>query len=401
MIDPRLFVKNWVANPSFEYGVAGYSAGWNATLPIQSAMWADQGTKSGQIQTNLMGVAGQNAIQVLGDAGLGNFPVVPGQQVSAAAVFNITARVGNALAYVQFNWVNASLGLISAVTGPPLNGGGIARSVIDGATVPAGAAFLQMYLVGNEGSPNPPAGQLTGFVDSVQLHLDTAVCPEYGDGDMPGWKWTGTPGNSSSIHPAMSSMGLRLYDAFGPVVRNDTVDLDLLGLGVAGALGAMFQDIDYILDPGDGTPPFAVLYDPDRCPASWLPWLAAQYGVILVQGATEQEWRDAIRTRPATKRGRPATHIAAIQATLTGTKHVDFNERDGSAYRIGVLTLASETPDPVLTLAAALSQVPGGDLLSYDAVASMSWADVVDEFDSWADLLAARATWTAVLTTLP
>lgn len=193
----------------------------------------------------------------------------------------------------------------------------------------------------------------------------------------------------------ISAVGQQIFDSLGSVLAGAH------GAPFAGAVGEMFQGVDQILDPSDGTPPFAILYDPDRCPFAWLPWLADQYGVQLVEGDTEANWRTTIRDRPPAKRGRPATHIAAIKATLTGTKHVDFNERDGSAYRLGVLTTPSETPDPAATLAASLSQKPAGIVLDEDAPATVTWADVIAEFDSWADVIAARPTWQDVLTTLP
>lgn len=396
-LDPRTFGKNWVANPSFEYGTDGYTGGWNATLPVQSSSWAAQGTKSGQIQTNLMGVAGQNAIQVLGDDGISNFPVIPGQQVSAAAVFNITARVGNAAAYVQCNWVDASLAFLSAVNGSLHDTTGIVRSVIDGATAPGGAAFVQMYLVGTEGTPNPPAGQLTGFVDAVQLHFDAAICPEYADGDTPGWEWTSTPGNSSSAHPVINTVGGILLDELGVTQPGDELRGYPMALLMTGA-GAVAGDLyDIVRDRDEGVG-WSILLDTVRCPPKYLPWQAQFAGVKLPAGISEADARARITSPPAFRRGTISAVKDAVRATLTGTKDVELRYRvDGDAYAVQLFTDTAETPDPAATEAAALAQLPWWLDLTYEVTDS---GPVIDEATRTIDALtgtiddATLANWT-------
>jgi hypothetical protein len=109
-------------------------------------------------------------------------------------------------------------------------------------------------------------------------------------------------------------------------------------------------------------------------------------------GADEQA-RTLISDVAGFRRGTPAAITAAAALFLTGTRRVYFNERvRNDAYLLGVVTLASETPDPALVERAILAQKPGGLVLSYSSIVGQTYRAVLTEVDSYREV---RSTWTS------
>lgn len=166
---------------------------------------------------------------------------------------------------------------------------------------------------------------------------------------------------------------------------------------------------DLARDTDDGRPGWAVLLDPDTCPAWALPWLAQLAGVVLDTTLSEADQRAQIVDEAGFRRGTPAALVSAVQARLTGTKTARVLERDDidyvaggpddSAYRLGVLTLASETPDPAAVYQAILSQKPGGIVVTYlvaDDSGPESYTGLLIRFGTYDDMLAGAASYDAV-----
>jgi hypothetical protein len=163
--------------------------------------------------------------------------------------------------------------------------------------------------------------------------------------------------------PVLASFAQRLYDSLLPVRRDDAQHGYALALYCAG-LGSMFQIVDdYSRDQVVGNviaPGWSQLLDADRAPDEALAWLGQWVGVRVTAGSTPANQRLQIKSVGGWKRGTPGSLVAAIQATLTGTKSVTVIERNGGPYNITVITKASETPSPSASLAAAVSQKAAG-----------------------------------------
>jgi hypothetical protein len=159
---------------------------------------------------------------------------------------------------------------------------------------------------------------------------------------------------------------------------------------------------------------WSLLFDVDLVPAKGLPWLAQLRGVKLppkrdnqTQYTYETACRSLIRLASARDRGTRQALEAAVRTTLVPTTagtdaYVRITERQGNnAYRIAVRTLVSETPSTAVTLAAAQSQVPGGVVLDYAAVAGQTWSAVTGSFVDWTAARAAYPTWGDMVANLP
>lgn len=143
---------------------------------------------------------------------------------------------------------------------------------------------------------------------------------------------------------------------------------------------------------------WSVVLDPDTCPDSALDWLAQFEGVEVTEEMTSAQKRLAIKAREGAARGRPATMVARVGRTLTGSRRVVIREREGGAYQLYVRTLASETPDPDLTLAAILAQKPAGIVLDYETVTEGTYTDLLADYATYEDI--PELTYTELLTLL-
>lgn len=140
----------------------------------------------------------------------------------------------------------------------------------------------------------------------------------------------------------------------------------------ADAFGAMADEVyTLVTDQGvdgdpDYVPGYGILFDVDLCPAKWLGYLAQLVGVTIPAGTAEADARALIRAHAGMNRGTAESIRLAVQATLTAPQTVTIDERvDGDAYAILIHTYTAQTPDPGATLAAALSQKPGGLILTH------------------------------------
>ena len=86
--------------------------------------------------------------------------------------------------------------------------------------------------------------------------------------------------------------------------------------------------------------------------------------------------RGLIRGTGGFKRGTQAAMEAAAAPYLIGQQRLDFQERQGGAYRLTVSSYASETPDSAAVLAALISQKPAGILLTYNVLGGQTYTDV-------------------------
>lgn len=202
--------------------------------------------------------------------------------------------------------------------------------------------------------------------------------------------------------PTVSDITEEVYAALEPLSRFDEQLGWPLLLYIEAWAGSMLGDLYDIVRDRDEQAGWAVLFDPDQCPADGLQYLAQFVGVQLSDSMTESEKRAAIKNPEGFARGTPAAMSEAIKRTLTGNKSVMITERHlNSAWNLWVRTLASETPSQEETEVAILSQKPIGIVLLYETVTGQAWADVVGENADWAAVLSAYSSWDDLVTTEP
>lgn len=182
----------------------------------------------------------------------------------------------------------------------------------------------------------------------------------------------------------IGSYGIRLYGRLEPM-QYDEHDQDYALLKYIGATGEMFQDIEDLVRDQDGKPGWSQLIDLDRTPDRALRWLGQFIGVTIPANVDAVTARAMIRAHLGWNRGTPQAMRDALSFTLTGEKHVIFIERDGSAYRLTVITRTSETPSTLNSYMALLSQKPAGLSLNYIVAPGRTWLEVRMENAIWGD----------------
>lgn len=180
-----------------------------------------------------------------------------------------------------------------------------------------------------------------------------------------------------------TDFGQRLYDRLEPWWMGD----EKRGYPLRDycyAIGEMFGEVEALArEDGAGNPPWSAVLDVDRIPAKNLPWLAQLAGVELIQGLSEADTRAFIKAASGRARGTRDSIVAAAQVFLTGTKFVDVIERDGSPYRLTVVTHDDETPDPLKVEKAIRTVKPAGIVLNY-ALANLTYSALDTAYGTYA-----------------
>lgn len=188
--------------------------------------------------------------------------------------------------------------------------------------------------------------------------------------------------------PALGSVAADAVYGMAPLLAEDERH-DYAGTKLVAAPANLIQEVDDLArDQDDGTPGWGHVVDLDRAPLSALDWLAQMAGVdtrLLVQqpGETEVSFADRKRAMArdvaARKRGTPAAMKGAALPTLTGAKILFFYERHQThAYRLLVMSYASQTPDPGLTEQTLRSQKPAGIVLTYLVITGQTYQQLRD-----------------------
>jgi hypothetical protein len=184
--------------------------------------------------------------------------------------------------------------------------------------------------------------------------------------------------------PEMSQWGERLRERTLPLQPDDYL-YGWTHAILCEALAKPYQQIVELIDPPEPYPPWGPLFDLYACPDWALPWLAQLVGIRLPAGATSAEVRRIIKHAAGHNVGTVAAIRASLEATLVSANPptpptIYFRERDGSAYRLEVVTLDPETPDPALTQMVLESVVPGGLVLDYRHIEGWDYQAMTDEY---------------------
>jgi Phage tail protein (Tail_P2_I) len=199
--------------------------------------------------------------------------------------------------------------------------------------------------------------------------------------------------------PEASDAALELYEALDPAFTKGDEDRDwpALRLCIALVSGALDQVHEYVTDTDDG-PGWQIIFDPQRCPTSALPYLAQFAGAKIRDDMSEAQIRAAIEEPEAFGRGTPAQIERVAKRRLTGSKTVILTERyTGNAWRLRVETVESETPEPGKTEAEITEEAkPIGVLLFFNTRAAWTWEEIEAEagtYPTWTSIGEAFASW--------
>jgi hypothetical protein len=193
--------------------------------------------------------------------------------------------------------------------------------------------------------------------------------------------------------PDASPFGDRLQERTRPLAPDDAA-YGFAHAILCEALSKPFLQVQEVFDPEGDLPPVAPLLNPTLCPDWALPWLGQLVGVVIPTGTAPDTARSLITSVWGFRRGTRAAIEAAAGLYLTGTKTVYFRERDaGSAYRLEVVTLTAETPNPAQTQAAILAAKPAGIVLSYRTVESWDYQEMTNQGGTYAQLKVKYATY--------
>jgi hypothetical protein len=183
--------------------------------------------------------------------------------------------------------------------------------------------------------------------------------------------------------PDLTTTGEFLWDEVGIAQPGDDTrgnPAKILVGAVAKALGPLF---DIVRDTDQG-PGWSAVLDPDRIVAMLpetvaqrvLRWLGQFAGQSFPDGMTAAAMAAQIGTPAAFERGTPDGMAQAVAHTLTGNSYVFYREREGSPYRVTVVTRTSETPNPAATFNAAKAQKPAGLILTHVITAVRTYLEV-------------------------
>ena len=182
--------------------------------------------------------------------------------------------------------------------------------------------------------------------------------------------------------------------AFAPIMTPDLGDyLD--------AIAEMFSEVELYAFAEDDELGWAILLDPDLCPAPALPYLAQYVGERLPQGIEEVMAREWIKDAPNQRRGTLMSIVRAAQRTLIGQRTVSIKERAGpgdtdDGDHLMVITYTVETPNPAAVLADLRTVVPADVVLNYEVRVGQTWAQAATGKANWTAVATAWPTWEQV-----
>lgn len=205
--------------------------------------------------------------------------------------------------------------------------------------------------------------------------------------------------------PALSRWGERLRERTLPLQPDD----HLYGWTHAilcESLAQPYLQVCELIDPPEPYGPWVPLFNVYICPGWALPWLAQLVGIKLPAGISDADARRAIKFSAGHNVGTVKAIRDALRATLVPANPptpatVYFRERDGSAYRLEVVTLDAETPDPELTYSVLVASIPGGLVLAYRHIEGWDYQAMTDQGGTYAEQSLQYATYADLQENIP
>jgi hypothetical protein len=190
----------------------------------------------------------------------------------------------------------------------------------------------------------------------------------------------------------LTHTGQKFYRALAQLVEDDPDGVEPLVI-LAGALAVMFDQVADLSRDTDDTPGWGIIMDPELTP--FIEWLAQFPGVVIPGGLDDPTAREWLSSTDGRNRGTPAAIEGAAKTFLVAAKTVFVIERfGGSAYRLQVTTLASQTPDPARVEAMVKAQKPAGIVLTYSAIKGGDYQSLRDTHVDYADVKATFKNYT-------
>lgn len=189
--DPN-YTTNLCPNPSFEYGIQGWTATDNGTTMVQNT---SQNLQDGTILPPVLipALYGVASLLVTTDGSIpyqgvfGPYGQVPFDPTSGSMTISFFGETGSLLVSAVSN----PGGILMASTTLTLNGSNWQTVVFDNLTFPyGGQVYILVQTVGNQA--------LEFLIDGVMYEPETPAHP-FIDGDSLSAQWSGTAGNSTSF----------------------------------------------------------------------------------------------------------------------------------------------------------------------------------------------------------
>lgn len=155
----------------------------------------------------------------------------------------------------------------------------------------------------------------------------------------------------------------------------------------------------------DDAKAWTILFDPDRCPAQCLPYLAQYVGVVITPEMSEAQIRKEIKEPTGWARGRPPAIRLATARTLRPVGEealmVIIRKRTPGAGQHYIRTLLSQTPEPDRAEYVIRRAVPTWEVLDYAAIDGVVFNDVAASWTDFGSLAADKASFRDLAETLP
>ncbi|HUB99261.1 MAG TPA: phage tail protein [Solirubrobacterales bacterium] len=193
----------------------------------------------------------------------------------------------------------------------------------------------------------------------------------------------------------------QLYEALGFHREADPNQGDALRKFCEAWSAPLEPAYEIVRERTDGTASWGVLFDPDRCPAESLPYLAQYVGVVITPEMSEQQIREEIAQPTGWSRGQEASIRIACQRTLTGARRVTVRPRTPAPGFHYIRTLLLETPEPARTEAVLRRSLAAWEVLDYEAVDGVAWEDVAATWEGWSTITSTFVSWADLADTLP
>lgn len=185
--------------------------------------------------------------------------------------------------------------------------------------------------------------------------------------------------------PAVHPSTRRLYDSLGSGFTREDESSGWQLLRFVESFGVEMGVVDDIVRDSDDGPGWSVVFDIDRVPIAYLPFLAQFIGVrIGLSNLSDAEKRARVKNAEGFKRGTRPAMIQAAKSLLTGTKRVKVLERfEGNANAVRVQTYLAETPDAPGVEAEVRKQKPAGLILTHQVLGGATYGELSAEFATY------------------
>jgi hypothetical protein len=201
--------------------------------------------------------------------------------------------------------------------------------------------------------------------------------------------------------PVVSDLTEEFYSALGWWAKEDEAKEWALLKVAAAWIETLLDPVYEVVRERDSQPGWAILLDPENCPARSLPYLAQYVGAVLTPEMDEAQQRAEIKEPTSWKRGQLPSIKLVGQRGLTGTKRVIVRSRTPSVGHHFIRTLASETPNPEREEATLRAALPAWEALDYEAMVGVTVEDVAASWKSVEALTAAFKSVEDLTDTLP